>query len=102
MRHPFLGSRKMRDYLRRQGYKMNRKRVQRLMKKMGLASVAPKPNTSLRNKAHPVYPYLLRELTINRANQVWCTDITYIPLRGGFVYLVAIMDWHSRSETSLK
>jgi len=100
MRHPFLGSRKMRDYLRRQGYKMNRKRVQRLMKKMGLASVAPKPNTSLRNKAHPVYPYLLRELAINRANQVWCTDITYIPLRGGFVYLVAIMDWHSRKVLS--
>jgi len=100
MRHPFLGSRKMRDYLRRQGYKMNRKRVQRLMQKMGLASVAPKPNTSLRNKAHPVYPYLLRDLTINRVNQVWCTDITYIPLRGGFVYLVAIMDWHSRKVLS--
>ena len=76
-RHPFLGSRKLRDYLRRQGYCVNRKRVQRLMQKMGLVSVAPKPNTSLRNKAHPVYPYLLRDLTINCANQVWCTDITY-------------------------
>lgn len=100
MRHPFLGSRKMRDFLRRQGNKTNRKRVQRLMQNMGLASVAPKPNTSLRNKAHPVYPYLLRDLAINKVNQVWCTDITYIPLRGGFVYLVAIMDWHSRKVLS--
>ena len=100
MRHPFLGSRKIRDYLRRQGCKTNRKRVQRLMRKMGLVSVAPKPNTSLRNKAHPVYPYLLRDLEINRVNQVWCTDITYIPMRGGFVYLIAIMDWHSRKVLS--
>lgn len=100
MRHPFLGSRKMRDYLRRQGYRINRKRVQRLMQKMGLVSVAPKPNTSLANKAHAVYPYLLRNITINRSNQVWCTDITYVRLRGGFVYLVAIMDWHSRKVLS--
>ena len=70
MRHPFLGSRKMRDYLRRQSYRINRKRVQRLMQKMGLVSVAPKPNTSLANKAHAVYPYLLRNITINRVNQV--------------------------------
>ena len=100
MRHPFLGSRKMRNYLRRQGYCINRKRVQRLMQKMGLASVAPKPNTSLANKAHAIYPYLLRNITINRVNQVWCTDITYIRLRGGFVYLVAVMDWHSRKVLS--
>lgn len=100
MRHPFLGSRKMRDYLRRQSYRINRKRVQRLMQKMGLVSVAPKPNTSLANKAHAVYPYLLRNITINRVNQVWCTDITYIRLRGGFVYLVAVMDWHSRKVLS--
>lgn len=100
MRHPFLGSRKMRDYLRRQGYRINRKRVQRLMQKMGLASVAPKPHTSLANKAHTIYPYLLRTITINRVNQVWCTDITYIRLRGGFVYLVAVMDWYSRKVLS--
>jgi putative transposase len=99
-RHPFLGSRKLRDYLKRLGHKVNRKCVQRLMRKMGIESVAPKPNTSLRNKAHKVYPYLLRGMTINETNQVWCTDITYIRLQGGFVYLVAIMDWHSRKVLS--
>jgi len=99
-RHPFLGSRKLRDYLRRQGRQVNRKRVQRLMQKMGIMSVAPKPNTSLGNKAHPVHPYLLRDLTINRVNQAWCMDITYIKLKGGFVYLVAVMDWHSRKVLS--
>ena len=100
MRHPFLGSRKMRNYLRREGYRINRKRVQRLMRKMGLASLAPKPNTSLGNKKHKVYPYLLRNKVINQPNQVWCSDITYIRLKGGFVYLVAIMDWHSRKVLS--
>lgn len=99
-RHPFLGSRKLRNYLRRLGYTINRKRVQRLMRKMGIASVAPKPYTSLRNKAHKVYPYLLRDIKINEINQVWCSDITYIRLQGGFVYLVAIMDWHSRKVLS--
>ena len=100
MRRPFLGSRKLRNYLRRLGFKVNRKRVQRLMRKMGLVSVLPKPNTSLPNKQHTVYPYLLRHLGVNRPNQVWCTDITYIKLKGGFVYLVAIMDWHSRKVLS--
>jgi putative transposase len=100
MRHPFLGSRKLRDYLRGLGHKVNRKCVQRLMRKMGIESVAPKPNTSLKNKAHKVYPYLLRSMTINKANQVWCTDITYIRLQGGFVYLVAVMDWYSRKVLS--
>ena len=100
MRHPFLGTRKMRDFLRGKGYHINRKRVQRLMQKMGLESLAPKPNTSLANKAHKVYPYLLRNLEVNQPNQVWCTDITYIRLKGGFVYLVAIMDWHSRKVLS--
>lgn len=99
-RHPFLGSRKLRDYLRRHGYAVNRKRVQRLMRKMGIASLAPSPYTSLKNKSHPVYPYLLKGLTINRPNQVWCTDITYIRMRGGFVYLIAIMDWYSRTVLS--
>jgi putative transposase len=95
-RHPFYGSRQMRNWLRRQGYKVTRKRVQRLMRKMGLVSVAPKPNTSRRALAHQIYPYLLRGLEITRANQVWCADITYIRLAKGFVYLTAVMDWHSR------
>jgi putative transposase len=99
-RHPFYGSRKMRDYLRRNGYQVNRKRIQRLMRKMGLKSVAPGPNTSKPQPAHKVYPYLLNGLEVNRANQVWCTDITYIRMAGGFVYLVAIMDWYSRKVLS--
>jgi len=99
-RHPFYGSRKMRDYLRRIGYMVNRKRVQRLMRKMGIRSVAPSPNTSKPSPGHKVYPYLLNGLDINRANQVWCTDITYIRMDGGFVYLVAIMDWYSRKVLS--
>lgn len=94
--HPFYGTRKMRDCLRRQGYKINRKRVQRLMRKMGLQSIAPKPNTSKPHPAHRVYPYLLRNMEIICPNQVWCTDITYIPLPGGFVYLTAVMDLPSR------
>lgn len=95
-RHPFYGSRSMRNYFRRQGRVVGRKRIQRLMRIMGLVSVAPRPNTSKRNKEHKIYPYLLRNLIIDRPNQVWCTDITYIPMQGGFVYLVAIMDWYSR------
>ena len=95
-RYPFYGSRKIRDHLRREGYKVNRKRVRRLMRKMGLASIAPKPNTSQPAPQHKVYPYLLRELAIQQPNQVWCSDITYIRLKGGFVYLTVVMDWHSR------
>jgi len=95
-KHPFYGTRKMRNYLRRQGFKVNRKRVQRLMRKMGLQSIAPKPNTSKPAPQHRTYPYLLRNMKITCPNQVWCSDITYIPLPGGFVYLTAVMDWHSR------
>ena len=95
-RHPFYGSRQMRNYLRRLGYRVNRKRVQRLMRLMGLVSVAPKPNTSRPAPGHKIYPYLLRGLSIERPNQVWCTDLTYIRLAHGFVYLTAVMDWHSR------
>ena len=94
--HPFYGTRQIRSVLRRKGHKINRKRVQRLMRTMGIQSIAPKPNTS---KAHPqnkVYPYLLKNFDVTRSNQVWCTDITYIPLSGGFVYLTAVMDRHSR------
>jgi putative transposase len=99
-RHPFYGSRKLGSYLRRQGHVVNRKRVQRLMRLMGLVSVAPKPNTSKKHAAHKVYPYLLGGLSIERPNQVWCSDITYIRLQGGFVYLVAVMDWYSRKVLS--
>ena len=96
LRHPFYGSRKIRDYLNREGFHVNRKRVQRLMRLMGLESVAPKPNTSKRRKEHKVYPYLLRNLSITAPDQVWCSDITYIRMPHGFVYLTAIMDWASR------
>ena len=95
-RHPFYGTRKMRDWLQRQGYAVNRKRVQRLMRRMGLESLAPKPNTSRPAPEHKVYPYRLRGLAIERTNQVWCADITYIRLATGFVYLTAVMDWYSR------
>jgi putative transposase len=86
----------MRDWLQRQGHPVNRKRVQRLMRRMGLESVAPKPNTSRPAPEHKVYPYRLRGLSIERPNQVWCADITYIRLAKGFVYLTAVMDWYSR------
>jgi len=97
---PFYGSRTIARELRERGNGANRKRVQRLMRLMGLESVAPKPNTSKPNEEHPVYPYLLRGLTISRPNQVWAADITYIPLARGSAYLVAIMDWHSRRVLS--
>jgi len=95
-KYPFFGSRQIRNYLRRKGYKVNRKRIQRLMRRMGLASVAPAKKTSVPNRENMVYPYLLRHLNINRPNQVWCSDLTYIRLRGGFVYLTVVMDWYSR------
>ena len=99
-KHPFYGSRQLRNYLRRQGHPVNRKRVQRLMSLMGIMSVAPKPNTSKKGKAHKIYPYLLSNLLIDKPNQVFCTDITYIRMQGGFVYLVAVMDWYSRKVLS--
>ena len=96
MEHPFFGSRMMTQMLKREGRVINRKRVQRLMRLMGLESTAPKPNTSKPSPEHPVYPYLLRNMTISRVNQVWAADITYIPMARGFAYLVAIIDWYSR------
>jgi putative transposase len=99
-RHPFYGSRKLTVWLKSQGYWVNRKRIRRLMKMMGLVSVAPKPNTSKPAPEHNVYPYLLRNPDINRPNQVWCADITYIRFRHGFVYLMAVMDWYSRQVLS--
>lgn len=100
MEHPFFGSRMISRMLRTEARVVNRKRVQRLMRLMGLESVAPKPNTSKPAPEHPVYPYLLRGLTITRANQVWASDITYIPMAHGFAYLVAIIDWYSRRVLS--
>ena len=95
-RRPFYGSRRMVVELRTQGYEVNRKCVQRLMRGMGLAAIAPGPHTSRPHPQHKVYPYLLRGVSITRPNQVWSTDITYIRLARGFCYLVAIMDWYSR------
>jgi len=93
---PFYGSRRMTAYLRRQDYQINRKRIQGLMRRMGLEAVFPGPNTSRRSHEHRIYPYLLKGFEITRPNQVWSTDITYIRLWHGFLYLVAIMDWYSR------
>ena len=94
---PFYGSRRMAAWLATQGHPVNRKRVQRLMRLMGLVAIYQRPNTSKAAPEHTKYPYLLGGLTIDRVNQVWCSDITYIPLAKGFIYLVAIMDWHSRA-----
>ena len=93
---PFYGSRRLRDELETQGHPVNRKRVQRLVRQMGLRALYPKPRTSQPGVGHTVYPYLLRGLSIERPNQVWATDICYIPMAHGFMYLVAIMDWYSR------
>lgn len=93
---PYYGSRRMTDYLVRQRHDVNRKRIQRLMRMMGLEGLFPGRKTTIPAPEHKVYPYLLRGLTIDRPNQVWCSDITYIPLRHGFLYLVAVMDWYSR------
>jgi putative transposase len=100
LENPSSGSRTIRRQLKRQGMIVSRKRIQRLMRLMGIEAVYPKPNTSRPHPQHKVYPYLLRDLTINRPNQVWASDITYIPMDRGFMYLVAIMDWHSRKVLS--
>jgi len=96
MLYPFFGSRQVMRWLRRQVESINRKRVQRLMRRLGLEAIYRKPNLSRANAAHRIYPYLLRNLTVDRANQVWATDITYIPVQGGYAYLCAVIDWHSR------
>ncbi len=93
---PFYGSRRMRVWLERQGCRASRKRVQRLMRTMGLAAIYRRPRTSWPAPGHKVYPYLLRGMEISKPNQVWAADITYIPMARGFLYLVAIMDWYSR------
>jgi putative transposase len=93
---PYYGVRRMTAWLRSQGYSVNHKRVARLMQTMGIEAIYPKPHLSQAHPAHRVYPYLLRGVAITRVNQVWSTDITYIRLHGGFIYLVAVMDWFSR------
>jgi putative transposase len=99
-RHPYVGVARMVAYLRDAGKKCGAKRVRSLMRVMWFEAIYPKPDTSMPNLQHRVYPYLLRDVEINRVNQVWSTDITYIRLSHGFAYLVAIMDWHSRSVLS--
>ena len=93
---PFAGSRLLRDLLVGEGFVIGRKHVRTLMRRMGITAIYRRANTSRRHPAHPVYPYLLRHLVIDRPNQVWATDITYIPMARGFVYLVAVIDWYSR------
>jgi putative transposase len=95
--HPFLGSRRMAAMLRAEGRPINRKRVQRLMRLMGIAAIGPKPRTSTPAPGHKIYPYLLRDMVLDRPNQAWAADITYLPMARGFLYLVAILDWASRA-----
>ena len=97
---PWYGSRQMTRHLRRHGHQVNRKRVRRLMVRMGLQAVYQRPKTTVPHPEHKIWPYLLRDLTIDRPNQVWCSDITYIPMRRGFLYLVAVMDWATRKVLS--
>lgn len=96
LKTPFYGSRRMAVWLGEQGYSVNRKRVQRLMRQMGMEALYPKRSTTKRGAGHKIYPYLLRDVAITRPDQVWSTDITYVPMRRGFMYLVAILDWYSR------
>jgi putative transposase len=96
LEYPFAGARMLRDMLKAKGITIGRKHVGTLMKRMGIEAIYRRPNTSRRHPEHQVYPYLLRDLKIERANQVWATDITYIPMKRGFVYLAVILDWASR------
>ena len=96
LRTPFYGVRKMRCHLQEEGYPVNPKRVRRLLRKMGIEAIYPRPRTSKPGVGHQVYPYLLREMLIDQPNQVWAADITYIPMKKGFMYLAAVIDWHSR------
>ncbi len=100
METPWYGSRQMTRHLRREGHGVGRKRVRRLVAVIGLVPIYQRPRTTVRHPEHRIYPYLLRDLAIDRPNQVWCTDITYIPMRRGFLYLVAVMDWWTRKVLS--
>ena len=97
---PFYGSRQMKRHFVNLGYKVGRRRIKRLMRKMGLIAVYQKPRTTIPHPEHRIYPYLLKGMQIKRPNQVWCADITYIPMKRGFLYLVAVMDWYSRAVLS--
>ena len=97
---PWYGSRQMARHLRREGYTVGRKRVRRLMALMGLEPIYQRPRTTIPHPGHRIYPYLLREMVVDRPNRVWCADITYIPMRRGFLYLVAVMDWSTRKVLS--
>jgi putative transposase len=96
LEHPFMGARMLRDQLNREGFKVGRKHVGTLMERMGIEALYRKPGTSRKRPGHEIYPYLLRGLAINRANQVWALDTTYIPMAKGFIYLTAVVDWASR------
>lgn len=100
LERPEYGSRQMMRFLQRKGYNISRNRVRRLMQLMGIRAIYQEPKTTIVNSEHKIYPYLLRDISIENANQVWCTDITYIPMKNGFLYLVAIMDWYSRKILS--
>ena len=100
LQYPFAGSRMLRDLLKQVGYKVGRRHVRTLMRRMGIDALYRKPNTSRRHEQSQVYPYLLRDLPIVRPNQAWAADITYIPMRRGFVYLMAVLDWYSRRVLS--
>ena len=100
LKWPFYGSRRIRDELIRQGFVINRKRVQRLMQRMGLQAVYPRERTTRPAPGHTIYPYLLRDVVVDEPNQVWATDITYVPMARGWMYLVAVIDWHSRRVLS--
>ena len=100
LRHPFLGSRRMEVYLEKQGHVVNRKKIQRLMRQMGIEGLAPGPRTSVPAAGHKIYPYLLRDVKITRPNQAWACDITYVPLPTGYLYLTAVIDWFSRHVLS--
>ncbi len=102
LEYPFLGSRQLRDCLRLEGHRIGRKRVRRLMRIMGIEAIYRRKNTSKRHPQHPVFPYLLRGLTIDRPNQVWAMDITYLPMKRGFVYLAVVLDWATRRVLSFR
>lgn len=100
LQYPFMGSRRIRTELFKKGHNVNRKRIVRIMRDMGIGAIYPKPRTTIGNKAHKVYPYLLRDIEVTYPNQAWAIDITYIPMAKGFLYLVAIIDWFSRKVLS--
>ena len=102
LKHPFMGARMLRDQLNRQGIDIGRKQVSTLMKKININAVYRKPNTSKKQPGHKIYPYLLRTLTIERPNQVWALETSYIPMAKGFVYLTAVIDWNSRKVLASK